>query len=415
MSRVPHSSAPVRGPRASLALLVALSLAAAACSDSSTGPGAERPLFEPATSARWNAIVRDLVIASSTDPLIASRTYALMSVAQDRAAAAVVEFQTAGRHAVDHAAVVSASATVLADAYPQQAVMLDSLARGDLANPLWSADTLASVAAADSIGRAVARQTLAERSDDGSAAVWAGTVPVGPGVWFSSASPPQPPLRPLWGAVRPWFLSTGDQLRPAPPPAYGSPEFEAAVAEVRRYSDARTQRELDIAKHWGDGAGSYTPAGHWNEIAADLVTWYNLPEHDAAHVLAVVNMAMMDAGIAVWDAKYTYWLLRPSQADPAITTPVGLPNFPSYVSGHAAFSGAASEVLGYFFPAERAALRAQAEEAAMSRLYAGIHYRFDSEVGLGMGRAVGAIAVERERALGGRTFTNRTGPGGALP
>jgi hypothetical protein len=192
-----------------------------------------------------------------------------------------------------------------------------------------------------------------------------------------------------------------------PPPAYGSPEFEAAVAEVRRYSDARTQRQLDIAKHWGDGAGSYTPAGHWNEIAADLVTWYNLPEHDAAHVLAVVNMAMMDAGIAVWDAKYTYWLLRPSQADPAITTPIGLPNFPSYVSGHAAFSGAASEVLGYFFPAERAALRAQAEEAAMSRLYAGIHYRFDSEVGLGMGRAVGAIAVERERALGGRTFTNR--------
>ena len=179
------------------------------------------------------------------------------------------------------------------------------------------------------------------------------------------------------------------------------------MAEVRRYSDARTQRQLDIAKHWGDGAGSYTPAGHWNEIAADLVTWYNLPEHDAAHVLAVVNMAMMDAGIAVWDAKYTYWLLRPSQADSAITTPIGLPNFPSYVSGHAAFSGAASEVLGYFFPAERATLRAQAEEAAMSRLYAGIHYRFDSEVGLGMGRAVGAIAVERERALGGRTFTNR--------
>jgi membrane-associated phospholipid phosphatase len=184
---------------------------------------------------------------------------------------------------------------------------------------------------------------------------------------------------------------------------------------VRRYSDARTQRELDIVRHWGDGAGSYTPPGHWNRIASDLAVWYNLSEGEAAHVLALVNTAMMDAGIAVWDAKYAYWLIRPSQADPAITTPVGLPNFPSYVSGHAAFSGAASTVLGHVFPGERAQLGAQAEEAAMSRLYGGIHYRFDSDVGLRMGRAAGALVVADERARGGPTFTRVAASGVLRP
>jgi hypothetical protein len=91
-------------------------------------------------------------------------------------------------------------------------------------------------------------------------------------------------------------------------------------------------------------------------------------------------------------------MIRPSQADPAITTPVGLPNFPSYVSGHATFSGAAAEVLGQLFPAERQQLRAMAEEAAMSRLYGGIHYRFDNERGLELGRKIAAFALTREPA-----------------
>lgn len=396
---------------ASQALLAA---AVAACSDGGTAPAA-RPGFAPVASARWNAIARDLVAKYRTDPPLASRVYALVSVAQDSAVSLAAAFRGAGRRAVDHAAAVGASATVLTAAYPLEAAVLDSLARGDLADPLWSADTLVSVSLGDSIGRAAAQRLLAARAADGWDAPWTGSVPVGAGVWFSSASPAQPPLRPLWGSVRPWLLTRGDQLRPEPPPAFGSPAFQAALAEVRRFSDARTPRQLDIVKHWGDGAGTYTPPGHWNRTASELVTWYNLSEGDAAHVLALVNMAMMDAGIAVWDAKYAYWLVRPSQADPAITTPVGLPNFPSYVSGHAGFSGAAADVLGSLFPRERAQFAAQAEEAAVSRLYGGIHYRFDSDVGLRMGRAVAALAVAQERARGGRLFTTRAGAGAPAP
>jgi membrane-associated phospholipid phosphatase len=188
-------------------------------------------------------------------------------------------------------------------------------------------------------------------------------------------------------------MSRGDQFRPDPPPSFGSRDFLKALAEVRSISDSRTAEQIRIAEFWADGAGTVTPPGHWNQIAADLIARYHLSERRAAEVLALMNMALMDAGIACWDAKYTYWLLRPSQADHQITTPVGLPNFPSYVSGHATFSGAASEVLAAMFPAERQHLRAMAEEAAMSRLYAGIHYRFDNEMGLRVGRSIAALAL----------------------
>jgi hypothetical protein len=103
----------------------------------------------------------------------------------------------------------------------------------------------------------------------------------------------------------------------------------------------------------------------------------------------------MDAGIVVWDTKYAYWLLRPSHADKVITTPVGLPNFPAYPSGHSGFSGAASEVLAHVFPADAVRLRAMADEAGMARMYGGIHYRFDCDVGLAQGRAVAKVALAR--------------------
>jgi membrane-associated phospholipid phosphatase len=193
-------------------------------------------------------------------------------------------------------------------------------------------------------------------------------------------------------------MRAGDQFRPPPPPAFGSPEFAAAVAEVRRFADTRTPGQLRFALFWADGAGTVTPPGHWNVIAADLIERYRLDERRAAHALALLNMAQMDAGIACWDAKYVYWLIRPSQVDPGIRLAVPLPNFPSYVSGHAAFSGAAAEVLAALFPAERRRLRAMAEEAAMSRLYGGIHYRFDSDRGLELGRKIAGLALARHRA-----------------
>ena len=98
-------------------------------------------------------------------------------------------------------------------------------------------------------------------------------------------------------------------------------------------------------------------------------------------MMALVNMAMMDAFIGCWDSKFTYWLVRPWQADAGITTPIGQPPHPSYPSGHACGSGAAAGVLGALVPAHAAELERMAIEACDSRVYAGIHYRFDAVAG----------------------------------
>jgi membrane-associated phospholipid phosphatase len=130
---------------------------------------------------------------------------------------------------------------------------------------------------------------------------------------------------------------------------------------------------------------------------------YHLNERRTAHLMALMNMVSFDAVVASHEAKYFYWLLRPSQADAAITLPIGLPNFPSYPSNHAAISAGMARVLGATFPAEKARLDALALDAALSRVVGGIHYRFDGDAGVQLGRRVAAWALELD-AKGHRPF-----------
>ena len=108
----------------------------------------------------------------------------------------------------------------------------------------------------------------------------------------------------------------------------------------------------------------------------------------SARVLAYLNMAIMDAGIACWDAKYYYHYPRPIQAVPGFKTILGTPNFPSYTSGHSTFSGAAADLLSKFFPEKQALCTQWALEASNSRIYGGIHYRYDCDAGLTAGKKV---------------------------
>jgi hypothetical protein len=223
-----------------------------------------------------------------------------------------------------------------------------------------------------------------------------GTVPTGPGVWFSTTTPPTPPGGGAFGNARPFFLTSASQFRPAPPPAVGSPTFAAALAEVRRISDTRTPQQDSLAKFWALPTGTFTVGGWWNREAATLATTRGLGERRAAHLLALAGVAAYDALIACNDAKYSYWLLRPTQADPAITLTIGLPNFPSYPSNTACISAAEAEVIGARMPNERRRLGALAGEAALSRIYGGIHYRFDGETGLELGRRVARHALRSD-------------------
>jgi membrane-associated phospholipid phosphatase len=105
-------------------------------------------------------------------------------------------------------------------------------------------------------------------------------------------------------------------------------------------------------------------------------------------------MALHDAAVVCWDTKMFYFNPRPSQMDPSIKTVTGLPNFPSYTSGHSTFSGAAATVLVHFFPDAADKFEAMAQEASLSRLYAGIHFRSDIEVGLANGQSVGQFTLD---------------------
>jgi membrane-associated phospholipid phosphatase len=188
--------------------------------------------------------------------------------------------------------------------------------------------------------------------------------------------------------------------RPGPPPSTSSPLMARELAEVKQAVDHLTRTQLAIVYKWADGVSTPTPPGHWNFIAAPYISDARFSEVRAARAFALLDMAMHDAAVGCWDAKYSYVNPRPSQLDPSIRTVVGLPNFPSYTSGHSTFSAAAAEVLSYLFPGGAAYFDAQKEEAAISRLYGGIHYRSDIEVGKDHGKRIGGYTVRFARLDG---------------
>ena len=172
------------------------------------------------------------------------------------------------------------------------------------------------------------------------------------------------------------------------------------MAEVKQTVDNLTREQLAIAHKWNDGAGTYAPPGHWNDIATEYLRDARFSEVRAARALALVNMAMHDAAVACWDAKFQYFNPRPSQLDPSIKTSIGLPNFPAYTSGHSTFSAAAAVVLSYLFPSGASSFDAMKDEAGISRLYGAIHYRADIDVGKAHGRRVGGYTVAFARQDG---------------
>lgn len=371
----------------------------AACSDGVTAP---RPDAET-TTLHWNALARELVIADRMAPPTASRAYAYLSVAQYASAVAARGFRPGvlpsaaiadppiGRI---EAAIATASARILAVMFPNQTARIGYELQADLASLRGRSATPAAIAFGEAIGGDIAASLEARASNDGTNIEWSGTVPNGDGFWSGTG-----PQLPAWGLVKPWLWSSGSELRAPPPPPFDSEVFRAALAEVRQIADARTPAQLEIARFWADGAGTYTPPGHWNELAADLIHSSGMGELHAARTMALVNVAMMDAVIGCWDTKYTYWVVRPWQADPGISTPIGQPPHPSYPSGHACSSGAAAGVLASLFPVRAAELEHLAVEACDSRVYAGIHYRFDAEAGMKIGNEAATRTLDRADEL----------------
>lgn len=243
----------------------------------------------------------------------------------------------------------------------------------------------------DRAGAAVGNQTIWTQFETDCIAK--GEIP-----WISQEVPKRPGMLVLFGRVKTWLfdsLTMVTTIRPPAPPSTSSQQFKDEVNEIYQYSINLTEEQRGIAHFWADGVGTYTPPGHWNAIAAEDFVKQNFSEVRWARNMALLNMAMMDAAVGCWDAKYFYFNPRPSQIDPRIKTVTGLPNFPSYTSGHSTFSGAAATILGHIIPSRATDYANMAKEASLSRMYGAIHYRSDCEKGLETGNKIGIFAKQR--------------------
>jgi hypothetical protein len=265
--------------------------------------------------------------------------------------------------------------------------------------------TASDLAAGVALGQAVAALFTARAGADGMrtaagspalfASMAAAATARGETPWRSMETPPRPPMLAAFGSVRAWLMTPADVVneRAPAPPSTSSALLQRELAEVKAAVDGLTREQLAIVYKWADGASTPTPPGHWNLIALPYLAEAKWSEVRTARALALLNVTMHDSAVVCWDTKFAYFNPRPSQLDPEIRTVIGLPNFPSYMSGHSTFSAAAAQVLSYLFPGGASYFESQMEEAAISRLYGGIHYRSDIEIGKSVGRRVGGYAV----------------------
>jgi membrane-associated phospholipid phosphatase len=405
---------------------------------------------------RWNEILRDLVakhnlapyqdpdgtypFPSSTNPFAypqfpfsnppyAARAYAYVSAAQYDALVAAYHFKKLYNRAAPYtlpgikaliprsvlpsypsedAVVAGATVAILKAMFPTEVDYIEQKAAEEMQyRVMVGANVQGELTAGQLLGTQVAALYTARAKGDGAgkaigtAAEWLGlqnnATSRGDQFWTSLESPARPPMLPLFGKVTPFLFDTLTvvALRPGPPNLAGSAAFEQEKAEVLSYSQHPTREHQAQVQFWADGIGTYTPPGHWNAIAASEFVLEGYSEVRWARNYALLNMAEMDAAICCWDTKYFYFNERPTQANPQIKTLTGIPNFPSYASGHSNFSAAAAAVLTYLLPDRGTKFTDLANDAALSRLYGAIHYRSDVEVGLVEGAKVGQYAVQR--------------------
>lgn len=373
-------------------------------------PHFDRSNSPPLASLGWQQLTRSLVAANNLGAPPAARVYALVSVAQYGALTNRHDPDQGdqshdedgqdghGRGDFQRGAVAGASSVVLTYLFPSSAAALAQRV-ADEAAAAGTPHFARGVEDGKTMGNRLVEWAKADRFEPDAAFTGTKLLPPQPtGQWWSSTALM---VGPTFGNVAPYVLTSGSQFRPPPPPAFNSAKFLADLAEILLISDTRTPEQVAIARFWAFPAGTPSTGGYWNQVASDFIVQYGLNERKATHVFGLMHAAMLDATIGCWDTKYVYLYIRPPQADPAInTSPIGLPNHPSFPSGHACQSSAATTVLTQFFPKQAEDLQRQLDLAGLSRMYAGIHYRFDIDAGQKLGTSVGEYAIRFDHREG---------------
>lgn len=367
---------------------------------------------------RWNEIAVDQLIRNNINSPRGARVMALVHVAiydamiaawdlkylhkrqrpseLDPAFSTVLANSQSPSFPSEHAVAAGAASAVLAYLFPSNAKFFaDQAEAAGRSRLLAGVHYPTDVEAGFELGRAVAELVIARAKTDGSDAVFNGAIPTGPCLWRGTN-----PVEPMAGTWRTWALSSGSEIRPGPPPACDSAEMAKDLSEVKNFPRAIPAPNASFnttraAFFWQGNAFVKT----WNDTLNKKLLEYRLDANPprAARAYALFSVAVYDAVVAGWDAKYAYWSIRPTMLDPTVTTLFPNPNHPSYPSAHAFIDGSYAAILAYLFPRDTDFFEAQSREGAESRIWAGIHFRSDIEVGLSLGRAAAEKVIERAR------------------
>ena len=368
-----------------------------------------------APAYRWIDLLNNRVHAGTPTTAFPHRVYAYVALAMydatiatwdakyhynrrrpsemDRSLPTALSVPNSPSYPSEHAAAAQAAAAVLAYFLPTEATSFQRMAEQAgwsrvQAGLQYPSDYDAGLA----LGRRVAEQVIAKARADGSDAVWMGTVPTGPCKWTGT--------NPGFVTAANWrtlLLRSPDLFRPGAPPPCDSPQVLAETAAVRNFP--RTFTTNYKAYFWQSPEGiSLWPLRYISQWAFEDQLDQNPPR--VARAYALLAATWFDVFIASQDAKFAYWYLRPHQLDPGIVPLFPVPNFPSYPSNHSSFSTARAEVLAYLFPTRAEFIRALGKEAGDSRIWAGIHYQMDNEVGVQLGRSVASVFIARAQSDG---------------
>jgi membrane-associated phospholipid phosphatase len=401
----------------------------------------------------WIAIMNDTILAAKTSPLVTVRQVALVSASVFDAVNGIKPRYTsllvtsgAPRHASQRAAAIQAAYAMLIKLYtsPEQVALLTAHRDASIA-AIGSADSAKSIQEGMTWGQAVADSIWALRLSDGFAPPpppFLGVQsiidqPAAVGAWrptpLANGSGGSPGAGPQFATMTPWVLRRPSQFRLPPPYALTSAEYAADYNEIKSMGvfsgSARTADQSELALFWAGNTALF-----WNRIASQLAAERSLKLSQNAHLFALLNVTMADAGIACWDGKYRYVFWRPITAIRAGDTdgndstvpdstwtpwldyfPAGTPPHPEYPSGHSTVSGSAAFVLAGMFgddtsftvtsdvrPGTRsfASFSAAVAEIADARVFGGIHYRTSCVRANLLGQAVASyISTHAMRAL----------------
>ncbi len=284
----------------------------------------------------------------------------------------------------EHSVAAGVAVTLITRFYPSLA---DSVRR--MAQQLMDSRIAAGAAfpsdtrAGFELGKRIAEKELEYTRNFVPKMAWDGKRPQRPGIWTGK------PSSPLAGLNKTVALDSSSQFRPGPPP-----DFAKEMEELKQFKP--TFRSTA-------NAFFYASQNFWDQLLHQKIFEYNLHLNPprAARLYAISAIGMYDGFTACWEAKYTYWGIRPDQYDTSYRPVLFFtPPFPGYPSGHAMLGSVMAELYTYFFPAERAYFQKKAKEGAESRFQGGIHFRTDNEVGLEMGKKVGGFIVQKIKADG---------------